>query len=160
MGAVNQRNFNLQREIRDALAACERVEAESRDQAHRRNFARHPGRRGRLADDDGHEHVQESRRKQWVEERLKQVGRERALGWGWPNTYSYTKSLGEQLVLAAGDTLAVTVARPSVIEGALRDPIPGWNQGVNTSAPLTYMAGRGYRFYPGQGQAGPRRHPG
>ena len=48
-----------------------------------------------------HEHAYESRRKQWVEERLKQVGRERALGWGWPNTYSYTKSLGEQLVLAA-----------------------------------------------------------
>ena len=38
--------------------------------------------------------------------------------------------------------------RPAVIESALRDPFPGWNQGVNTSAPLTYLAGRGYRFYP------------
>jgi len=150
---LNQRNFNLQREIRDALAACQRVEVESRDQAHQAEFRAtiEDGAEGFTAN-DGHEHAQESRRKQWVEERLKQVGRERALGWGWPNTYSYTKSLGEQLVLAAGDTLAVTVARPSVIEGALRDPLPGWNQGVNTSAPLTYMAGRGYRFYPAKGK--------
>ena len=38
--------------------------------------------------------------------------------------------------------------RPAVIESALADPFPGWNQGVNTSAPLTYLSGRGYRFYP------------
>ncbi len=42
----------------------------------------------------------------------------------------------------------VTVVRPAVIESALADPFPGWNQGVNTSAPLTYLSGRGYRFYP------------
>ncbi|HJU29500.1 MAG TPA: AMP-binding protein, partial [Candidatus Binataceae bacterium] len=69
------------------------------------------------------------------------------MSWGWPNTYSYTKSLGEQLVLGARDVTA-TIARPSVIESALADPVPGWNQGVNTSAPLTYLSGRGYRFYP------------
>lgn len=150
---LNQRNFNLRREIRDARAACDRVEAESRDQAHQAEFrATIQDGAEDLAEDDGHEHAQESRRKQWVEERLKQVGRERAVAWGWPNTYSYTKSLGEQLVLAAGDALAVTVVRPSVIEGALRDPLPGWNQGVNTSAPLTYMSGRGYRFYPANGK--------
>ncbi len=40
------------------------------------------------------------------------------------------------------------MVRPAVIESALADPFPGWNQGVNTSAPLTYLSGRGYRFYP------------
>jgi long-chain acyl-CoA synthetase len=44
------------------------------------------------------------------------------------------------------------VVRPAVIESALADPAPGWNQGVNTSAPLTYLAGRGYRFYPAKGE--------
>ena len=34
----------------------------------------------------------------------------------------------------------------------MRDPFPGWNQGVNTSAPLTYLSGRGYRFYPAKGE--------
>lgn len=146
----NGEKFNLKREIRDALAACERVEAESRDQAHRAEF-RAENTSG-AEKNEGENRVHESRRKQWVEERLKQLGRERALGWGWPNTYSYTKSLGEQLVLAAGDEIEVTVARPSVIESALNDPIPGWNQGVNTSAPLTYLSGRGYRFYPAKAE--------
>ena len=144
-----RKSFRLEREVRDALAAIARVEAESRDQV------RHAEFRG---DDDleGAENPRESaiehRRKQWVEERLKEVGRKRAQSWGWPNTYSYTKSLGEQLVLAERERLNVTVVRPAVIESALRDPFPGWNQGVNTSAPLTYLAGRGYRFYPAKAE--------
>ncbi len=138
-----RKSFRLEREIRDALAAIQRVQSESRDQL------RHAEFRGD-EDDAGssRESAVEHRRKQWVEERLKYVGRVRAQSWGWPNTYSYTKSLGEQLMLANRDTLDVTVVRPAVIESALRDPFPGWNQGVNTSAPLTYLAGRGYRFYP------------
>ena len=142
-----RKSFRLDREIRDALAAIERVQAESRDQL------RHAEFRG---DDDEDANPRESalehRRKQWLEERLKHVGRVRAQSWGWPNTYSYTKSLGEQLVLAHRDQLDVTVVRPAVIESALRDPFPGWNQGVNTSAPLTYLAGRGYRFYPAKAE--------
>ena len=94
------------------------------------------------------EPLADGRRKRWVEERLKEVGKERALSWGWPNTYSYTKSLGEQLVFAERDNLEFTVVRPAVIESALADPFPGWNQGVNTSAPLLYLTGRGYGFYP------------
>ena len=138
-----RKSFRLEREIRDALAAIERVQAESRDQLRHAEFHEHE------SDEDApRESAVEHRRKQWVEERLKEVGRKRAQTWGWPNTYSYTKSLGEQLVLANRDTLNVTVVRPAIIESAMRDPFPGWNQGVNTSAPLTYLAGRGYRFYP------------
>ncbi len=142
-----RKSFRLEREVSDALAAIERVQAESRDQL------RHAEFRGD-EDDDGspRESAIEHRRKQWVEERLKDVGRQRAQKWGWPNTYSYTKSLGEQLVLANREKLDVTVVRPAVIESALRDPFPGWNQGVNTSAPLTYLAGRGYRFYPAKAE--------
>ena len=142
-----RKSFRLEREIRDALAAIERVQAESRDQL------RHAEFHGDDRDADApRESAVEHRRKQWVEERLKNVGRGRAQSWGWPNTYSYTKSLGEQLVLAHRDALNVTVVRPAVIESALRDPFPGWNQGVNTSAPLTYLAGRGYRFYPAKAE--------
>ncbi len=138
-----RKSFRLEREISDALAAIERVRAESREQL------RHAEFRGDDGDADAlRESTLEHRRKQWVEERLKDVGRMRAKSWGWPNTYSYTKSLGEQLVLAQRDSLNVTVVRPAVIESALRDPFPGWNQGVNTSAPLTYLAGRGYGLFP------------
>jgi long-chain acyl-CoA synthetase len=141
-----QPGFRLEQEIADAQRAIERIEAESRDQARRAEFADILDNSGETAEDGAGRF--EARRKAWVEERLREVGRERARRWGWPNTYSYTKSLGEQLVLATREELAVTIVRPSVIESALRDPFPGWNQGVNTSAPLTYLAGRGYRFYP------------
>lgn len=138
------RRFKLEDEIRDAMLAIERVEAESRDQLRRAELS--------SQDDDSLDgettSVPEGRRKRWVEERLKEIGKARALSWGWPNTYSYTKSLGEQLVLAARHELATTVVRPAVIESALGDPFPGWNQGVNTSAPLSYLSGRGYRFFP------------
>src|SRR5579871_322134 len=145
-----RRNFTLRREIRDALAAISRVEAESHDQVRQADELHAIN-----ADADGgevHEAAAERWRKRWVEERLKEIGLERARRWGWPNTYSYSKSLGEQLVFAARDTIAATVARPSIIESALSDPFPGWNQGVNTSAPLTYLSGRGYRFYPAKGE--------
>ena len=121
------------------------VEAESREQL--RNVEL-----GTEAEDDSseedHARAHDRRRKGWVEERLKEIGRQRARKWGWPNTYSYTKSLGEQLMFAARESVDITVVRPAVIEGALHDPFPGWNQGVNTSAPLTYLTGHGYRFYP------------
>jgi long-chain acyl-CoA synthetase len=142
-----RKSFRLEREVSDALAAIQRVQAESRDQLRHAEFHDHDG-----DTDAPRESAVEHRRKQWVEERLKDVGRKRAQTWGWPNTYSYTKSLGEQLVLANRDTLDVTVVRPAIIESALRDPFPGWNQGVNTSAPLTYLAGRGYRFYPAKAE--------
>ena len=137
-----QAHFNVRREIRDARAAIDRIEAASREQAIYAEF--------RDSDDDGEprEGLSEGRRKQWVEEKLKEEGLSRALRWGWPNSYSYTKSMGEQLVLAARGELDVTVVRPAVIESALANPWPGWNQGVNTSAPLTWLSGEGFRFYP------------
>jgi long-chain acyl-CoA synthetase len=144
---IGKRNFNLQREIREAQATVARIEAESRDQLRQAELSGDDDIEP-VTDDDDVQPVADGRRKRWVEERLKEVGKARALSWGWPNTYSYTKSLGEQLVFAARDNLAVTVVRPAVIESALADPFPGWNQGVNTSAPLTYLSGRGYRFYP------------
>src|SRR5260370_6696757 len=146
-----RRNFTLRREMRDALAAVARVEAESHDQA-RQADELHAASAETGARGDAHEAAAERWRKRWIEERLKEIRLERARRWGSPNTYSYTKSLGEQLVFAAQDTIAATVARPSIIESALRDPFPGWNQGVNTSAPLTYLSGRGYRFYPAKGE--------
>src|SRR5208282_2304530 len=139
------RNFSLQREIRDALGAVNRVLAESRDQSQLVELESYEDEQ---PSPRGAEGALEMRRKRWVEDRLKQIGQQRAQRLGWPNTYSYSKSLGEQLVLAARGEIDVTVVRPAVIESALADPFPGWNQGVNTSAPLTYLSGEGYRFYP------------
>ena len=148
---IGKRNFNLQREIREVQATVARIEAESRDQLRQAELSGDDDLEPPSEDDSQNGEVQpvaDGRRKRWVEERLKEVGKARALSWGWPNTYSYTKSLGEQLVFAERNRLDVTVVRPAVIESSLADPFPGWNQGVNTSAPLLYLSGNGYRFYP------------
>ncbi len=84
-----------------------------------------------------------------VRRRLVEVGIERAQRWGWPNTYTYSKALAERLVHAAQHELAcVTTVRPAVVESALAYPFPGWNQGINTSAPLVWMTAQGQRYWP------------
>ena len=76
-------------------------------------------------------------RERWIADETGRVGTERAKFWGWTNTYTYTKSLGEQVLAASG--LPFTIVRPSVIESSERFPFPGWNEGINTMAPITYL---------------------
>ena len=43
---------------------------------------------------------------------------------GRPNTYTYSKSLGEQIILEEGHDLPVAILRPSIIGAAVKDPLP------------------------------------
>jgi long-chain acyl-CoA synthetase len=79
--------------------------------------------------------------------RLTDLGRQRAEQWGWVNTYTYAKSLGEQ-ILAAQTEVEYTIVRPAIIESALRFPFPGWIEGGRTSAPLVLMARGGMKDWP------------
>src|ERR1051326_88365 len=79
--------------------------------------------------------------------RLREGGMDRAEGWGWTNTYTYTKSLGEQLIAATPD-LSYEIVRPAIVESSLRFPFPGWNEGFTTSAPLVLMGGEGVKGWP------------
>jgi nucleoside-diphosphate-sugar epimerase len=67
-----------------------------------------------------------------------ELGTDRAKILGWPNLYTYSKGLAEQL-LAERDDVAITIVRPSVVECAHRFPFPGWNEGLNTSGPIVWM---------------------
>ncbi|KAK9879060.1 hypothetical protein WA026_003875 [Henosepilachna vigintioctopunctata] len=44
----------------------------------------------------------------------------------WPNTYSYTKAVAESLIQLEGGCLPIAIVRPSIIIGAVNEPIPGW----------------------------------
>lgn len=44
----------------------------------------------------------------------------------WPNTYTYTKCLSEELVRRAGDKFKICVIRPSIVISTQDDPVPGW----------------------------------
>jgi long-chain acyl-CoA synthetase len=82
-----------------------------------------------------------------VRERLREGGLIRADYWGWTNTYTYTKSMGEQLI-AQTPGLTYAIVRPAIVESSLRFPFPGWNEGFTTSAPLVLMGGGGVKNWP------------
>lgn len=86
-------------------------------------------------------------KRKFVEDRLAEMGMERAQFWGFPNTYTYTKAIGEQIAAASG--LPFTIVRPAVVESTSHFPFPGWNEGINTSAPLIFIVRQGGLQIPG-----------
>ncbi|HWP43665.1 MAG TPA: SDR family oxidoreductase, partial [Blastocatellia bacterium] len=87
-------------------------------------------------------------RSRWVRNQLIDSGMKRAKEYGWPNTYTLTKSLAESIIAKRGADLPVAIVRPSIVETSLRDPFCGWNEGVNTSAPISYLLGTFFRQLP------------
>ncbi len=82
-----------------------------------------------------------------VTQKLVALGKRRAEHWGWVNTYTYSKSLGEQLIAREQD-LDWAIVRPAIVESALRFPFPGWIEGGRTAAPLVLMAMGGLKHWP------------
>jgi long-chain acyl-CoA synthetase len=87
-------------------------------------------------------------RARWARNRLVRVGMRRAQHLGWPNTYTFTKSLGESILARRGRDLPIAIVRPSIVESSERSPFLGWNEGINTSGPLSYLLGTNFRQLP------------
>jgi len=87
-------------------------------------------------------------RTRWIREQLIEIGVRQANHWGWPNIYTFTKSLGESLLSIRGSNLPIAIVRPSIVESSLSQPFRGWNEGVNTTAPLSYLLGTYFRQLP------------
>jgi long-chain acyl-CoA synthetase len=148
-GDINTREFSAEDEIADCQRIIDQVREEANDRVHISRFrelaAESLRQQRRDPDDENTLKLAVAReRKLWVHLRLKDLGQERADHWGWTNTYTYTKSLGEQVLLGQSD-VPVTIVRPVVVESAFRYPFPGWNEGFNTTAPLIYLALKGHR---------------
>ncbi len=90
-------------------------------------------------------------REDWVKAQLVEVGQARAQSLGWPDAYPYTKALGERALVAEyGDTVPLTIIRPSIIESALAEPRPGWIRGFRMAEPIIISYARGLlREFPG-----------
>ncbi|HZL19463.1 MAG TPA: AMP-binding protein, partial [Polyangia bacterium] len=61
--------------------------------------------------------------------------------------YTYTKSMGDQLV-ARETGIVRAIVRPAIVESAVAYPFRGWNEGFTTSAPLVYLALKGQNVLP------------
>jgi len=144
--------FDPEQEIKDCAKLAERVREEARDAmmvARFRDLARKRlNEENRdAADPDALGLAVARERKVWTRTRLTDLGVERAAWWGWPNIYTYTKSLGEQLV-AAETGIVRSIVRPSIVESALAYPFPGWNEGFTTTAPIIFLVLKGQTQIP------------
>jgi Male sterility protein/haloacid dehalogenase-like hydrolase len=84
----------------------------------------------------------------WLRTYLTEAGTKRAHELGWPNTYTFTKSLTESLIAKFAKDVAVAVVRPAIVETSVGKPFLGWNEGINTSASLSYLLGTYFRQLP------------
>jgi long-chain acyl-CoA synthetase len=104
--------------------------------------------RGRGGSEGEQETQLRKQRQRWIKQELTEAGLRRARELGWPNTYTLTKSLAESLIVSRGGGLPLAVVRPSIVETSTHDPFRGWNEGVNTSAPISYLLGTFFRQMP------------
>jgi long-chain acyl-CoA synthetase len=84
----------------------------------------------------------------WLKNYLTEEAARRAKELGWPNTYTFTKSLAESLIAKHGAGLPIAIVRPAIVETSVAKPFRGWNEGINTSASLSYLLGTAFRQLP------------
>ncbi len=146
------RDFDPAAEIADCQKIIDHARERSNDRQHISHFREKGAEALRLQrrdpDDENDLKIAVAReRKIWMNDVLTKLGMERSRHWGWTNTYTYTKSLGEQIILSDRSVMT-TIVRPAVVESAVRYPFPGWNEGFNTTAPLIYLVLKGHRNVP------------
>lgn len=54
----------------------------------------------------------------------------RARMYGWPNTYVFTKAMGEMVVSDLKNNLPLIIIRPTIVTSTYKEPFPGWIEGV------------------------------
>ena len=92
----------------------------------------------------------ESLRAKWVGQQMTDAGRARAASLGFPDAYAFTKALGERSLVETRDGVPVTIVRPSIIESALAEPVPGWIRGFRMAEPVIAAYARGLlKEFPG-----------
>ncbi|MEK7732251.1 MAG: fatty acyl-CoA reductase, partial [Planctomycetota bacterium] len=80
----------------------------------------------------------ESARRQLID-----AGMRRARSHGWNDTYTFTKWIGEQLLLRDRGEVPLVIFRPAIIEGSFDEPMPGWIDGLRMADPIIVAYGRG-----------------
>jgi long-chain acyl-CoA synthetase len=157
--ALRKGDFDPEAEIADCERLIEQTRQRAEDRARLSMFRDQGADRlraeGRDPEDERHlKAALQREKKTWTAERLTELGMERAQHWGFTNTYTYTKSLGDQLCALAAlpeserkdgkKPVRVAIVRPAIVESAMSYPFPGWNEGFNTTAPMIFMVLKGH----------------
>ncbi|XP_049408545.1 fatty acyl-CoA reductase 2, chloroplastic-like [Solanum stenotomum] len=78
-----------------------------------------------------------------LEQIMKNLGVERAKLYGWQDTYTFTKAIGEMMINNMRHEIPVLIIRPSIITSSYKEPFPGWMQGFRTIDPLIFFYRKG-----------------
>ncbi|XP_016694418.1 alcohol-forming fatty acyl-CoA reductase [Gossypium hirsutum] len=78
-----------------------------------------------------------------IKSSMKEFGLERAKLNGWPNTYVFTKAMGEMLLGHFKGDLPLVIIRPTMIASTYKQPFPGWIEGVRTFDSFIVSYGKG-----------------
>ncbi|CAG2058434.1 unnamed protein product [Timema podura] len=62
---------------------------------------------------------------------------------GQPNTYAFSKNLSEKLVAEYASKIPMGIARPSIVTGTWKEPMPGWVDNLNGPTGIMIGAGKG-----------------
>jgi HAD superfamily hydrolase (TIGR01490 family) len=152
---LSQNRFSLDVDWRDEVTAARRLrddlQAVSREPRKLTEFTK--SARSELG--GAGEHLiatrAEKMRDEWVRKQLVDAGTSRAHSLGWPDAYPFTKAMGERCLEELwADTVPITFVRPSIIESALTEPVPGWIRGFRMAEPIIISYARGLlREFPG-----------
>lgn len=62
----------------------------------------------------------------------------------FPNTYTFTKNLTEQILNVERESIPICIVRPTIIGGGWKEPFPGWIDTVSAAATFYLAGGLGF----------------
>ncbi|CAA7061091.1 unnamed protein product [Microthlaspi erraticum] len=87
--------------------------------------------------------VEQGCSKEETKQAMRDLGMKRAKLYGWPNSYVFTKSMGEMLLGHYRENLPIVIIRPTIITSTFSDPFPGWIEGLKTVDSVIVPYGKG-----------------
>lgn len=61
----------------------------------------------------------------------------------FPNYYTFSKAIAEDLVHTYKEKFPIAIARPSIVSASVKEPFPGWIEGINGPTGLMLALGKG-----------------
>ncbi|KAG8387515.1 hypothetical protein BUALT_Bualt02G0029100 [Buddleja alternifolia] len=74
---------------------------------------------------------------------MKDLGIQRAKKYGWPNTYAFTKAMGEMMLGQLKEETSLVIIRPTIITSTYKEPFPGWLEGIRNIDSFVVGYGKG-----------------
>ena len=137
--------FDVEREIAEGLSRCTEIRARAESVEQEAIFRREILEQSRSSSftEARLTKLIEGHRRRWIESELVREGMKRAQARGWNDVYTYTKGMGEQLLVKKRGKVSLVIVRPAITESSLSDPEPGWIHGLKVTDPLVVAYGRG-----------------